>query len=306
MGVVIVRALQPMNIWDMLDRSVRLYRRHVWRLLVGAVLVSLAGYTVNRLVLFGIQAHAKHVPFPGASLGQALVLTLLSLSAAAVALVVGFAETGILSVLVSDAYIADRVSLPEALARLPISAVLGACLLSGLIIGVGFMMCVVPGLFFAVTFALVPVVSALERCGSFASLKRSWGLVRAPMPRGFWNNTVTRIIIIWTFVAALSLLALVVLGAVTEMVPDSWRVERSIPTPMGRWQLRPLRPWIGVGMDLFGVVVQAFFRPFFLCALVLLYYDIRARKEGLDIELLLQRPDGRQGGQPQPGAVVQA
>ena len=273
----------------MLDRSVRLYRRHVWKLFGAAVLVSLAGYTVNRLALFAVQAYAQNVPFAGVPIGQALLFMTLGLGVAAVALVVGFVEIGVLSVFVSDAYLEDRISMREALGRVPWPGLLGACLISTLIIGVGFVMCVVPGVFFAITFALVPVVGAVERRGPFAALKRSWALVRAPVPRGFWNHTVTRIVVIWAFVAILGLLSLVILGAANQTVPDSWRVERSIPTPIGQWQFRPLRPWIGVGMDLFGVTVQAFFRPFFLCALILLYYDIRARKEGLDIELLLDR-----------------
>jgi len=288
------RAMRPMSIWHILDRSVRLYRRHLRVLFGAAVIVGLAGYAVNRIALFSLQAYARRVPLGAAALSEALPLVLLTLAVSGVALAVDFMQVGVLAPFAGHAYVEGRVEAREALSEVPFLAVVSSCLACAFAVGAGLLVLVVPGLFFAVTFALVPTVAGLEGRGPLGSLRRSWELMRAPMPKGLWNNTVTRVVVIWGFVAVLQVLALSIWGLAFETAPDSWKVDRIEVTPWGQWQVPALRPWIGIGMDIFKVFIEAFFRPFGLCAFVLLYYDIRVRKEGFDIALLLDRQEGQE------------
>jgi len=297
----VARPVGPMSIWEVLDRSVRLYRRHAGALFVAAALVGTCGYIVRRLSLFGLQAYVQRVSLSNPAAGPVLLLVALAGGHSLVALASGFVETGVLASPVRDAYLRGRIELLASLKSVPLAALVASSLLSALAIMAGGLLLLVPGLFLAVSFALVPVVCALERLGPASSLRRSWTLMRAPVPGGFWNSSTARIVTIWGFAMILELLGFAVLAFAMQLAPDSWKMERIEATPMGQWQLKVLRPWVGVGMDMVRVLVSAFFRPFVLCALVLFYHDIRVRREGFDVELMLERMELQEAGAAREG-----
>jgi hypothetical protein len=62
-------------------------------------------------------------------------------------------------------------------------ALLGVSLLLGLTLFVGFLLCVVPGLFLSVALCLAPPLTVLQPAGPFASLSGAWRISRA-----HWGN----------------------------------------------------------------------------------------------------------------------
>lgn len=219
-------------------------------------------------------------------MAKVAILVGMTLVTCAVALLLILVRTGIMALLASDAYVEDRVSLGRTLRTFPYRCVVFASLLATVVTTAGLLLLVVPGLFMLVTFAMVPVVSAIERRRPLEALKRSWALVRAPMPRGFWNNNVTRVVVIWVFASILQLLVLAADVAVAGAAPDSWRVDKAAVS-FREWEFKRLRPTPQVISDMLTRVVAAFITPFGMCALVILYYDTRVRREGFDIERML-------------------
>jgi len=284
-----VFAPEPLSVWEILDYSVRLYRRHLGSLFCAAALVGLATYPLGRVYLYGLQKYSVYMlehPFSPASL-LALLALLVGLFLLSVALT--FIQSGVLAVMAGQAYREGRTSLEGLWLKLRFGRLLGACLLSTCLIVLGTALFLVPGFYCAINFALVPVVVVTEARGPVAALKRSWQLMRAPMPGGLWNNNVLRIMVLWSFIIVLGLLALGINSTVTLLATKLWGVPRAAYTHValpGNWAL-PV--WAEIAVGLLGQLVDSFFRPFALCALVLLYYDIRLHREGLDVELMLDR-----------------
>jgi len=285
----------PMSVWDILDRSVRLYRRHLWAIFSTTAFVALCLYVVNRLCVYVLE-HYMHELSARPTRGLVLAALVLTLLVSTVAVTLSFVQTGVVAVAASDAYLGRRPSLSEALKRVPLRRLLNASVLAAFLINVGFMLLLVPGIVLMINLALVPIVVALEGRSAGASLKRSWNLVRARMGGGFWNSNVTRLVIIWSFLLILILLGYTIWAAIYGYLPDAWKMTETwdIP-PFGQFQVSGLLPVPKVALNLVLVLIESFLQPFAFCALVLLYYDIRVAKEGLDIEQSLDKLQWRKG-----------
>jgi len=285
----------PMSVWDILDRSVRLYRRHLWAIFSTTAFVALCLYVVNRLCVYVLE-HYMHELSARPTRGLVLAALVLTLLVSTVAVTLSFVQTGVVAVAASDAYLGRRPSLSEALKRVPLRRLLNASVLAAFLINVGFMLLLVPGIVLMINLALVPIVVALEGRSPGASLKRSWNLVRARMGGGFWNSNVTRLVIIWSFLLILILLGYTIWAAIYGYLPDAWKTTETLKfPPLGTVQVPGLRLVPKVALNLVLVLIESFLQPFAFCALVLLYYDIRVAKEGLDIEQSLDKLQWRKG-----------
>ncbi|GEM_PF-6521294 len=128
------------------------------------------------------------------------------------------------------------------------------------VIGTG--LCALPGLLVVMWFFAVPEVCILERSGPFDSIRRSFRLAR---------KHELRILGMWTAVSLLFLTLNCALAAAAEsLLPKA--TENPILQALLQEGLRHL--------------LAAFLVPFFSTAWVLLYYDIRVREEGYDLEVL--------------------
>lgn len=131
-------------------------------------------------------------------------------------------------------------------------------LLSALVVFGGFLLLIIPGIIFAIRLvATVPVVVAEDVRGTEA-LRRSWRLVKGDG----WN------------VFGVLLVAGLLSGVVSAVV--------TAPFTNGEWFQ------IGVA----NAIASTLTTPFITCVIVLIYLDLRARKEGLDREALARELGG--------------
>jgi len=143
------------------------------------------------------------------------------------------------------------------LARLA-SVLLVVILVSLLVVG-GLLFLVIPGIFFAIRFLVAPNVVAVEGFRGTRALGRSWELTKG----SFWR------------LFGITLLVGIVAGVVAFIVGLPLTAPAS-DAGASAWILRALGVSIGV------VLV----RPFTSIVQVLLYLDLRVRKEGLNLERL--------------------
>jgi hypothetical protein len=132
-----------------------------------------------------------------------------------------------------------------------IGAVIAASLLVGLVVGIGFILLVIPGVIFLTLLAVVIPVVVIENKGATEAMSRSWNLAKGH----FWH-------VLGTIVVA-AIIAGVVGGAIGAIGGSSWFLG-----------------WI------FGSIGQIIAAPFSALVAVLLYLDLRTRSEALTADTL--------------------
>jgi hypothetical protein len=175
-----VRTLSPTEI---IGRAFGIYRDQIGVLLPAA------------LIVFAINAVVSWVFDHG----------LLALIAAVVSLVLAILYDGMVVQLVRDVQDGRRDSSVGELfssvspVLLPLIAV---SILGGIGIGIGFVLCIVPGLFLLTFWSVVAPVTVIERPGVFSAFGRSWELVR-----GYAWPVFGTIVLVFLLVVAASIAA---------------------------------------------------------------------------------------------------
>ncbi|MGH7701606.1 MAG: YciC family protein [Gemmatimonadales bacterium] len=250
-------ALRPLTLGEILDVSFGLYRHRAAQLL-GVALVCTGIPVVLNVYLT-------------ASGGM-----LLNLSLAAVYLVLSLVLNSLATAstvfIVSESYLGRGLSAGRALERATpyIGRLLMLSLLTGLLVGIGFLLLLVPGIILLAGLILGPPVLVLE--GSAAAtdaMGRSWALSRGSRGK-ILGLLITMALLVYIPVIALGTIAGLVFG-----------VSGVVPSPAD-----PSAPALAILIASVGGVVQILLYPMVYCALTVLYYDLRVRKEGFDLEVL--------------------
>lgn len=163
---------------------------------------------------------------------------------------------------VSERYMGRSITAGEALSRIwsRIGTVVGTSIVYSFIVAVGFLLLIIPGFYFATRFfAMMPAV-VIENYNSSTSQKRSSQLTDGSKMRVFGLFVVAWIIY------------LVLLGVA-----------------------------MGIGVGIFGEVagvviariLMAAVYPFLGIIVTLLYYDLRIRNEGLDLDIMMAQESAR-------------
>ena len=156
-----------------------------------------------------------------------------------------------------------RRSWQHALRRFP--AILGVGLVSGLAAFAGILVCIAPGVWIYVAWSIAIPALLLERLGVWKSLGRSFALVA----KRWWTC--------FAVVLVGALLTIVLQFAFA--IPVTYVIDRLGGGVVGDLAL-------GAVVD---TAVAAATTPFLAAMIVVLYFDLRVRFEGLDVQLLVER-----------------
>jgi hypothetical protein len=272
-----------MTVGDILDRGLKIF----WARLPTFYAINLIVLAPMLLYAFGMVAYMANMdtgqPSPEALLGLmvanmgliVLVLILAPIGAAASLHVIG------------QEFIDERVGVGEALsfALRRFGSLLGVTLLVGLTLTVGFCLLVVPFFIFWTWYAFASQVVVMEGLSGMAALNRSQELGKD----FFW-----RILGVLLLMVVIQLIASFVNNILTQVVQPF----EIVPGPAGpRFVLHsvPLYLLVQTVNFLLGVAVQSYSA---VC-ITLLYFDLRIRKEGFDLDLAARQH--KRGGA-EPGA----
>lgn len=249
--------LQPMGVGQVLDTSFRLFRRH-WPVFVGIM----AGLTVPSALLQVLDVYLNGP----ANLETRLPNLLPGLLTMLIALIVGPAATLATIRAAEKALASGEMGIRLAYAgvwRLWFPVVVTGFLYS-LAVAFGMILLVLPAFLFMVWFSLTFQVLALEGRGYFGALGRSRQLVRGH----FWRTL--GVIFLSDLIASFLVFAVVMpLAGVSGVL--------QVEAP----QWAPVAYAAAVAVEGIGTALLA---PYPLIAMTVLYHDLRARKEGLDLE----------------------
>jgi hypothetical protein len=242
--------LRPLSTGEVLDVSFGLYRS----MFAPLVIVTVASRLIP--MVLGIYLNATGGALE--HLGLFLVQVVLSIVMGAV----GVAAT---TYMVAGAYLGNQVTAETALRSA--SGLIGRLILlsfmTSLVIGAGFILLIVPGVIFVAGLALSTVALVLEQpMTATGAMSRSWEL-----SKGFRGKTL------------LTLLVTVLLLVIPTMVAGI---------------IAAIVGLLGISSQLVILVLAGvlgiFVYPFMYVTLTVLYYDLRVRKEGFDLELLAAVP----------------
>jgi hypothetical protein len=254
--------LRQMGIGELIDAAVKLYRRD-WLALMGIVAfvivpVTFVEFWVTQAIL-GTGLAAPAVSDEVAI--QFLVVTIVFL--AVQFLIVQPFLVAAVARAAADAYLGERVSIGRtyryALGKLP--AILWVTILTSILTLIGFILLIIPGIIAFVRLSVTPPVVIVEDVRGTKAVGRSWRLTKGHF---------------WRLLGALILSALIAaIGALIITIPTEFVAFTLGP---GGW------PVSALGSVLASIVVT----PFSMLIIVLLYFDLRIRKEGFDIEVMAQ------------------
>jgi hypothetical protein len=123
----------------------------------------------------------------------------------------------------------------------------------------GLILLVIPGIIFAIRFMVAPNVVVVEGFRGTRALARSWELTKG----SFWR------------LFGITLLVALLTGVIAFVIELPFSIP-ALHAGTSAWLLR------AIGLSVAGVLV----RPFAYIVEVLLYLDLRVRKEGLTLERL--------------------
>jgi hypothetical protein len=270
--------LKPMAVGEILDASFRLYREN-WLKFVAILAVAYVPITLLSMALLGVvfsnmptpvQMHEGMTQEQMAAAMQsqmkAVLPGLIAMGATLIlfSLIAQPLATGAITRAVGARYLNEEISVGNAYRAIGgmFFKYLGSILLAGLVIGLGMMLCIVPGLIFATWFAFISQAVVLEGLGGTKAMGRSRDLTR-----GFGLRVFGYLVLVFVLSAGIGW----VLGFVGQLITTA--ITSNLVASMLLQQA-------------FGQVINLFIMPYFSIVMILLYYDLRVRKEAFDLEIL--------------------
>jgi hypothetical protein len=266
--------LRPLSLGEILDRTFTLYRRHFLLFLGISAIPQLLILAMNLAqTLFLTVPHAASRPVGGQiPRGPSSGLLAFGVAGFLVAIVIYmvaylFAQGGTIYA-VSDLYLGRPTTIGASLRRMwgQLANLFGVSFLNGCVILIGTIFLIIPGVYLACRLITCVPAALLEDLGARESLERSFDLTKDNAGRAF--------VIYFLFVAMLYAVNLLF------MIPFGVALAFAAKDPsLARLALVLMQ----VGTFLAAILVN----PFFLIATSVFYYDLRVRKEGFDLQLML-------------------
>jgi hypothetical protein len=257
--------LRPLSVGEILDRTFTLFRRH-FVLWVGIVaLPQLLALSASLTQTFLVGPGSRR---PVWALEGNLVAALLGLAVVLVTYIASLFAQGATLLAVTDLYLGRPVSVADCLRRAwgEIGTVFGVGILSGAAMLAGCIVLIVGGVYvFCRLFVSLPA-ALVEGRGPSDALSRSWRLTEKNAGRAFV------IMLLYVVIAAAA-------GAFFDL-------PLVIANIIYKHNFAMLQLWLAlsqVGNTIGNIVIT----PILLIATSVFYFDLRVRKEGFDLQMMM-------------------
>jgi hypothetical protein len=207
--------------------------------------------------------------------GNQLTALLVSLIAIILAVVLGQVVAGATILVIARQYVGEAVSVGSAIgyAFSRFGALLGTSIMAGLIIALGLLLFIVPGILFAMSYAVISQVVMLEGQSGGAALSRSSELMKGFRGRVFGL----------LFVVGL-LTGIVIIGA-TQGLAVAFPPGGDLLVQQGKMIVRPVNYGNYLIIHSVTFLIQVLLQTYQYICITLVYFDLRVRKEGYDLEI---------------------
>ncbi len=262
--------LRPLRVGEVIDAAIKIYTRNAGQLFK-TVLVVIVPFEILAAILLASAVSGTTV-VDGKFLFQsqsdldsygviALILTVLVLLITLLANAACFKA-------VSDTYLGEKPNWRESLgfAVKRLGPVLWLSIIAFVILAIAFVALFVPFVYLFVAFSVALPVLLVERIGGFKALSRSFELTK-----GRWWATLGTIFVATILVVVIQFIFSAIIGVILGVA-----FHGSGGSPVLRVVLQRI-------LDGAGQMISI---PFYAACITVIYYDLRVRKEGYDLQLL--------------------
>jgi Membrane domain of glycerophosphoryl diester phosphodiesterase len=255
--------LRPLSIGEILDAGFRLFRARFGTLLL-AVLVPVVPLAIAGTIVVALtdehyfDVNTTEVDDSGSAVAGNLIGIVLQGIALALAVAACFK-------IVSAAYLGEEATVGESLryGASRIAALIVAYIVLSVLLIISFFLLLIPFIYFSVKFSMTFPAIVFERKGPFGAMGRSWALTRG----SFWRTLgVLVVVVLLMFVLFIALTIVLSVGL--------YSIESAS------------EPAVAVVYTALNILVIAITYPLFAAILTVIYYDLRVRNEGFDLQLL--------------------
>ena len=253
------RTLQPLSLGKLLDETFDIYRHH-WLLFIS---IS----AVPNIVLLSFQLIWGLAVTPHPKTADVLD-AFATLTGGIASWLVTAVVTAATTLAVSDIYLDNPTSVSSCFRRVKLKAfkVAVVSLLVSLIVGLGLVLCIAPGIYWSGLYGIAVPAAVLENASIGESMNRSSRLAR---------GSVGRIIVIYFLTSIFAIITISALDVVVELVVG--------------------KSFHGIGFitkealqQIATTAAETLFGPITAIGLTLAYYDQRVRKEAFDIDHMMR------------------
>ena len=277
--------LRPLGVGETLDVSIKVYLKYFWTFIKIVVFIVVPVGLLNLLIV------ASTLPDAAIAVdGQLLMPSEDALQrffagsaiTAILGAIAGLVATGAIFKAIAEAYLGKQPGAGESLgfAARRLHSLLWVTLLFGLAVGIGLLLLIIPGVYLGVAWSvMIPALMLENQLGTKAH-RRSYNLVS-----GRWWPTFGTVFLGWFLIPG-------IIGAVIGFIMQA-AVIANATSPMAVVSLTTLT----------NIVTNIITTPMQAAVLVVLYFDLRVRKEGFDLQLLAERMGGPEPSTLAPGEV---
>lgn len=254
--------LRPLSLGEILDRTFSLYRQHF------VLFVGIAG--VPAVILLAMNLSIILLPAAMQSVAG-IVLTIIGVVVGFLGAMVAYLfSQGATIFAVADVYLGRTAAVGQSLRRVwgQLGSLFGAVLLSGLVVAVGTILLIVPGVYLMCRLLVVAPATLIEDRNPSDSLSRSFALTKGFAGRSF---------MIFLLYTAIALAANMLLSFPFSMVAG-YKAATEQGTPPVFWQALA---------QIGGTVASMLVTPLMLIATSVFYFDLRVRKEAFDLQFMM-------------------
>ena len=251
-------ALRPRSTTELIDAAVQLLRQHYMEIVTASAIFLIPAFII-RLFLPDVRAGR----LPGGEQLFALFIGVV------ITVIFSIVSTAAVVVVISDSYLGREVSIVSAVQRVinRFWSVLGVAVLQSIITAIGFVAFFIPGLLCLAWLFAGTAIVMIEGKTAVAALARSRQLAAGSVGRILGVLFLTLLL-----VGVIEIIALFLVGIAGVFIHAGTAL-----TTLG------------------GNLASLLIYPFFTVVITLLYYDLRIRKEGFDLEIMAT--ELAQGGQ---------
>jgi hypothetical protein len=256
--------LRPLSVGEILDRTFTLYRRNFLLFIgitAGPQLLVLAAELARTLFFTGPSA---------AKLGLGLTVTgvLVAIVVYVAAFVAGMFAQAAALLAVTDLYLSRPVGISDCLRRAwaELGTVFGVAILSGLATLAGLIFLVIPGLYIYCRLLVSLPAALIERRAASDALRRAWQLT---------ENHVGRAFLLVVLYIVITMAGSLLFEAPFSMAAIFYRHNAPI--------LQLVTALEQVSVTVMTILVS----PLILIATSIFYFDLRVRKEGFDLQFMM-------------------